>query len=397
MTAGSPVAAGSVGSAATSTAPGAAQRWRAARGPVAVGLTLLLIAVVVALVQGRRPAGALDPDATDPAGSRALAQLLRDRGVGVQRVDSVAALAAAGRDTTVFLPLPDRLPASAYADLVGAGRDLVVIDPDDDVLQLLAADVRREGSTRPGLRQPACALPAAVAAGVADTGGTTYQPVRGATNTIGCYAAAGAASLVTLPRATGGTTAVVGSPVAFTNGRLDQQGNAALALGLLAGQPRVQWLVPAPGAAIAAGAHDKSLVELLPGWVVPATLQLGIAVVAVSAWRARPLGPVVTEPLPVVVRAAETVEGRARLYRGAGARDRAAEALRAGARFRLIARLGLPPDAPATAVVEATAARVGRPAGPVHDLLYGQTPDNDTALVRLADDLDILDREVRRP
>ena len=47
-------------------------------------------------------------------------------------------------------------------------------------------------------------------------------------------------------------------------------------------------------------------------------------------WRARRLGPVVTEPLPVVVRSAEVVEGHGRLYSRAGARDRAAAALRAG-------------------------------------------------------------------
>ena len=68
--------------------------------------------------------------------------------------------------------------------------------------------------------------------------------------------------------------------------------------------------------------------DLLPDWVGPTVLELFIAVVLVAGWRARRLGPVVEEPLPVVVRAAEVTEGRARLYRRAKARDRAANELR---------------------------------------------------------------------
>src|SRR5690606_41722785 len=53
-----------------------------------------------------------------------------------------------------------------------------------------------------------------------------------------------------------------------------------------------------------------------------------VVVVLLAWWQGRRLGPLVTEPLPVVVRASETVEGRGRLYRSRRARDRAAEALR---------------------------------------------------------------------
>ena len=85
-----------------------------------------------------------------------------------------------------------------------------------------------------------------------------------------------------------------------------------------------------------------------------------MAVVVLALWRARRLGRVVEEPLPVVVRAAETVEGRGRLYRAAGARDRAAEALRRGARDRLVPRLGLPAGADREALVGTVAVRTGR-------------------------------------
>jgi hypothetical protein len=71
-------------------------------------------------------------------------------------------------------------------------------------------------------------------------------------------------------------------------------------------------------------------------------VQLLVALGVLALWRGRRLGPVVEEPLPVVVRAAETVEGRSRLYRKAGARDVAAEALRRAAVRRLGTALGLP-------------------------------------------------------
>jgi hypothetical protein len=106
---------------------------------------------------------------------------------------------------------------------------------------------------------------------------------------------------------------------------------------------------------------------------------------------------VVAEPLPVGVRAAETVEGRARLYRRAGARDTAAEALRAGLRSRLVPLLGQPARSEPPAVVDAVAARSRRTPPEVAALLYGAAPADDAALVRLADELDVLEREVRRP
>jgi hypothetical protein len=90
-----------------------------------------------------------------------------------------------------------------------------------------------------------------------------------------------------------------------------------------------------------------------------------------------------------VVRASETVEGHGRLAHAAGARDTAAADLREAARRRL-ARLAhggaLEPDA----LVGVVAARTGRDPTTVRALLYGPTPGDDAALVRLARELDAL-------
>jgi hypothetical protein len=153
------------------------------------------------------------------------------------------------------------------------------------------------------------------------------------------------------------------------------------------------WYRPSPADARGGNA---SLVDLLPdGWKW-ATLQLVIAAGLLALWRARRLGPVVTEPLPVVVRAAEAVEGRGRLYHQIQARDRAADALRSAARSRLQPRLGLGQATDRVGLVEAVSRRAGWPAADVDQLLYGAAPADDRALVRLADELDALEREVRR-
>jgi hypothetical protein len=96
----------------------------------------------------------------------------------------------------------------------------------------------------------------------------------------------------------------------------------------------------------------------------------------------------------VVVRASEAVEGRARLYRRAGAREHAAETLREAARARLRPLVGLPPDAAPAEVVDAVTSRVRRPG--VGALLYGPPPGDDAALVALARALDECEGEVRR-
>jgi hypothetical protein len=119
------------------------------------------------------------------------------------------------------------------------------------------------------------------------------------------------------------------------------------------------------------------------------------------AWRARRLGRVVTEPLPVTVRAAEAVEGRARLYRRARARGHAADVLREATRARIAGLVGntAATSASGTAravLVTAVAARTGRPAVQVDELLYGPAPVDDSAMIELARALDACEAEVRR-
>jgi hypothetical protein len=217
-----------------------------------------------------------------------------------------------------------------------------------------------------------------------------------AAGTALCYPASGAASLVRYT-ADGRVITVLGTGNALTNGSLARLGNAALALNLLGTHARIVWLVPGPGLAAAGppGGGQQSLLSLIPLPAYLVTAQLGIAALLAALWRMRRLGPLVPEPLPVVVRASETVEGHAALYRARRARGRAAAALRTAMLARTLPALGLPPGARDADVVAAFSGRSGSGPALIEAMLFGPPPGDDAALVALADGLNALEKEVR--
>lgn len=378
--------------AGSSTDPSPGEVWRAARGPVAVLLVVLLAGVLLALAGGTGSSRRLDPASAKPGGARALAQLLRGQGVRVDLVTTTDRMAATTRPGDTLLVVdPDLLADAQVARVRASGADVVLLTPTAPERYVPGVAATR---TPPGVRPAGCALPAARRAGAADTGLLGFATGRSAlAGAAGCYRRAGLPSLVR-GEVGGRTVTLLGSTEGLSNAGLADEGNAALALGLLGANPRLVWYLPSIGDLPRSG--RTSFYALVPDGVWWGLGQLGVAVLLLALWRARRLGAVVAEPLPVVVRAAEAVEGRARLYRRTGARAQAADALRAAARARLVPALGLPRAADPTTVVAAVAARSRRPAAGVGALLYGAPPADDAALVRLADDLDTLQREVRR-
>jgi hypothetical protein len=362
--------------------------WRSTRGVLLVAVLVVLAAVLPLLLVGApTPAARLDPRSTALEGSAALHALLRDNGVDVILVDDVADVAGlAGPGTRVLVSRPDILTRDEARGLGAVDVHLLVVGVAHADLFLGGSDVRPAPavSLRPG-----CTLPAAVRAGSAYLGGASFQPDAG---TSGCYRIGRRPTLVTGP----GTT-VVASGDFMTNRRLDEDGNAALALNLAGADPRLVWLLP-PDPVTAASPPPRggqSPTGLMPPQVPWAAGALVLAVVLAALWRGRRLGPVVVEPLPVVVRAAETVEGRGRLYRARRARPQAARALRSAAVARIATRLGLPVTATPGQVTSALVGRFGQDAQQVERLLYGPAPEDDPGLVRLADELDVLERRVR--
>ncbi|HEY5986108.1 MAG TPA: DUF4350 domain-containing protein, partial [Streptosporangiaceae bacterium] len=192
----------------------------------------------------------------------------------------------------------------------------------------------------------------------------------------------------------GRTITVLGTGLPLTNDRLDRDGNAALAMNLL-NTSRVVWLVPENVAP--AGGGSRSLESLYPRGAQLVAIEIGLAVLLTALWRMRRFGPLVPEPLPVVVRASETVEGHGRLYQSRHARDRAAAALRAATLTRIVLRLGLPQGVPPDVTCQELASRTGRSPDEIRALLYGPVPPDDAALVTLATNLDTLEGQVLTP
>jgi len=383
--------------ASTATGPTAGFLWRRARVPLALLALALLVATVIAAVSASRNRAALDPRSVSPEGSRALSVLLGQRGVAVVRlVNPAAAARRAGPGSVLLVARAEGLTREQLDALATTSPEatVVLVAPSDPALDRLTEGVTPDRPAQVEVREPRCGLPAAAIAGDAHLGGRTFE-VTGATRS--CYPAGGSPTLVVTRQPDGPRMIILGTGAPLTNERLGERGNAALALGLLAGSDQtreVLWLLPRPGAT---DSEQTPLSRLLPDTVLPALWQLGIAALLLALWRCRRLGPPVVEPLPVVVRAAETVEGRARLYRRSRARDRAAEHLRAGVRARLAPPLGLGLAPAPGALVDAVAARCGRSTEEVTGLLFGPAPASDAALVQLADALDRLTRDTLQP
>ncbi|MET9660506.1 DUF4350 domain-containing protein [Streptomyces sp. NPDC006510] len=398
-----------VTAASTSGALTPHQVWVRIRGLLLALLVLVAAGTALATVRSGDQHGRLDPRSADRYGSRAVAELLKERGVSVHVVTTIDdATAEAGPDTTLLVASPNLLTPLQQKELRAAtdnsaGRTILLAAGPPSVGTLVPG-VRAQSAGPVAPRAPDCSLPAARSAGNVETGGFRYA--SDSLDTIGCFPSDGLPTVLLVEQGAGDTV-LLGSPDLLHNDRLANQGNASLALQLLGSRPHLVWYLPSladssttaenGGAGGEGTTDDRSFADLIPrGWLW-GTLQLALAAVLAAIWRARRLGPLVTERLPVAIRASESTEGRARLYRKANARDRAAESLRSATRTRIAPLIGVPPldaHSPST-LVPAVSARLSGTDVSLQTLLFGPAPSDDAALVQLADQLDTLEREVR--
>jgi hypothetical protein len=388
------------------------RRRKANRALLVVGVVLLGGVLVALLTPPRPPSGYLDPDNPAGQGTRALAQILGRHGQPVTAVTSAAAAQEAVRDAPgrhpgLVLTSPYLLTPGQLTTLVKLHTNLLVVEPDSRSLaalaQLPAAQASSGPTAYPATRvagatggrpvRPGCPLPAAQAAGDAVMGGVLMRDT--APGAWQCYRVAGHPSLVRYQSA-GRSVTLLGSGQPLSNANLASRGDAALALNLLAGSRQIIWLAPrAPAIPGAAGpTPPKSLLQEIPGPAYLVALQVFLAVALAAVWRMRRLGPLVTEPLPVIVRASETVEGHGRLYRSRHSRDRAAAVLRGAALHRITTRLALPGTTDPETVCAAVSARTGREPARLREVLFGPVPRDDAALVALGRDIDAVEEEV---
>lgn len=372
-------------------------RWQRLRWWLAALVTFLVLVGLSSLLQARTSTTPLAPDNPGPDGARAVAEILRDQGVSVRYVRDVheaRALATAG--TTLLVAGTAALDEEQVAALADVAADVVVVDPLPFHLDPLTDGAVTDGPYASRVSEASCGDPDAEAAGEIEAEGLTFDWIDPAVAV--CFPppgpdgpVLGTGAYAVLER-DGHRLTLLSDATIMTNARLTEHGHAALVLRALGRHEQLIWLVPTYTPSDEAGTS----VAYFPDWVPPVALQLLVVVLAVAIWRGRRLGRVVTEPLPVTVRAAEATLGRGRLYRRARARGHAAAALRAGAASRVAARLGLPRAAGAAAVIDAVTRASRRPTEQVAYLLYGPPPTDDAGLLQLARQLDQLESEVHR-
>ncbi len=369
----------------------------------AVVLGFVLLSAVIGGLTARQGAP-LDPDNPDANGAQAVSRVLADQGVEVAVVRGLSAL----QDTdttgaTVLVAGTAYLSVDSGERIVEHTRDaaeLLVLDPTADVGEILDLPVSASGFSNGSTLAPDCdADPGLWREGDRLRGADTLIEVteRDTEAAICLPPSAGfnaggsrAGHIVRLPAVSGRPqTTVLGIGPSLRNDHVTEEANAATWLRLLGSTDRLVWYVPAPGDA--GTGSPRSLADVLPDPVVPSAALAVLALGALALVRGRRLGPVVSEPLPVVVRSIETTQSRARLYQSAHDRGRALAVLQLASRRRWAARLGLSPGADADALVAAVSAATDRPAPEISRLLTDPAAPDDPTLVRIARELRSLD------
>ncbi|MDP3892034.1 DUF4350 domain-containing protein [Nocardioides sp.] len=354
---------------------------------ITVGL-VLAVAVVILGASGSRSFTPLDPDNPDPDGARALARVLDRQGVDVVLARGADALEEQdlGAGVTVLVTSPDQLGPSTADRLLTAARGaaVVVAAPSPRATEVLGVTHPPYSLSPRSARTADCEL-FGLEPGLEVAVDRTYAyPTRS-----GCFSAPEGHLLADA----GDGLLLLGAGQILENEQITRADNAAVALRLLGQHDRLVWYVP--DATDLVGEDEVSLTALLPAWLHPGLLLLGLVALAGIWWRGRRLGPLEVEPLPVTIRATETTRSRGRLYRRAGDRGHAAEVLREAARRHLAARLRLPAGSTTTDLVPEVTRVTGRPTAAVEQLLAGPPPPTDHDLISLATALATLEREVR--
>jgi len=364
-------------------------RWRRHRSTLLiVGAFVAAVLVVVWTTDGQTYDARFDPRNPGPDGAQALARVLEDEGVDVHVARSADAFEdeEVGSGTTVVVTSTEELGESTFTRLLDHTGDarLVLVEPGTLLTGELGLSGYPETHGLGNGRDAGCADPLFDGLSMEVDQAVAY---RG----DGCFADGGAAVLAERRGAV-----LFGAGEAMTNDQVLRADNAAVGLRLLGQDDDLVWYVPTY-ADLAAG-DETGLGPLLPRWIEPGLWLLLVTAVFLVVWRARRLGRLATEPLPVVVKAIETTHSRGRLYRRAGDRGHAASALRAAARRRAAVRLQLGAGHSEAALVRDVAHHIGRPEAEVAALVGSDAPDpvHDHDLIRLANDLAGLDREVRR-
>lgn len=350
---------------------------------VAVAVGLLVIGVLGRTADDTGTP--LDPRSTGPLGARGLVLLLEEYGASVEIAP------VAGGDVAVLLN--DDLGEDQSDDLAGwveDGGTLVVADP-------LSSFVPALGRSGSGLftevpddeLRPSCPGIRAF-----DRIGSIIVPnpagYRVPDDAIGCFPVGSNAYVVLATRGSG-TVVSLGGGAPLVNDRLTEADNAAFAVALMAPNAGTDVVVLEAGAP---GSGSGALTDLLPPRTKTVLWQVGLAIVALVAWRARRLGRPIEEHQPVDLPGSELVLATGNLLQAAGRHAEAAAMLRAHLARNLSGRFGVPADDRD----RLRSVLVDRGADPsvVEAALGDHEVRDDAQLVSTARAVDILRRDVLR-
>lgn len=390
----------------TTLASRSERRWRSARGPL-LGLGIVLVFALVAMFLTPNTSDVpLAADNPGPDGGRAVAQVLGDRGVEVHYTRSrTEALERAADGATLAVFNSQILPVELIEDLAVSGADLALFEPTSDLLEAATEgglEPAHAGSLETTTRSAQCPDDIGRDVEAITSSGANYTATDSAGEAVTiCFPSPGAppssGSYARMERSDGAWVDVADDQSIVTNDAVIDEGNAALALRMLGQNDTLVWYLPTVDDLRDSDNTPTGLLATMPAQTLPVALLAGFVILALMFARGRRLGPVVTEPLPVLVQAAEVTRGRGRLYRRARSYGHAAAALRAGAADRLANRVGLARSATADDLIDALVRSTGHPSAHIAGLLYGPPPTNDTEFVRLSAALDQLEDEVYHP
>lgn len=353
---------------------------------------LLLVLIGAIVLTPRTSSEPLDPASARGNGTRAVAQVLGQHGVRVRIVRRAAELEDVGvRGATVVLTRPQLLSAASLTRTMAAAehaRRLVIVDAD-------AATVKALGLPVAGI-EPVDAEPDSVCNVSWLTGlRLSFADVSYAVGADGatCFGEGGQGAVDILPaRGRAPETVLLGSRAALTNTTITADDNAAIAVRLLGPADRLVWFAPT----LATADNPAALGPTWPAWFHPAVWLAAAVVLVVMVWRGRRFGRLVVEPLPVVVPADETTRSRGQLYRKARDVPRVAAVLRLATRSRLAGYLGLAPNGHPETLIQRSAQAAGADPRRTAGLLYGADPPDEASMIELAQQLEQLERQVRR-
>ncbi|MBV7412400.1 DUF4350 domain-containing protein [Dermabacteraceae bacterium TAE3-ERU27] len=373
----------------------------------------LLFSMIWILLRGFYISGYLEPSSPEPQGSRALVTVLRKNGTEVTERRSVrGAVKDLEKGNTLLITSPSTLSRRQLAyleehlqsDTAKKGR-IVLVSPNQQVLSIMAPDIwpaatvddpdaAAQGeqcmlNTR--ARRISAGSPTSHRKSLRDKLIKEYPgvlfSVHGSANA--CFLHDSQVSV-----AKQGRVVVVGSGAPFTNRLLASQDNAAFALNLLSQGKPVTWYLPSPDDP--SSDPGSSVVDYLPSAINPFVdgLTLPVLLLLIASWHR--LGPVVREPLPVTVPAAELTRSRAQLMMRFRQRERAAHELRAKTRRELVTLLGGPASASSEEQIAFLQKASPKNSGRLRELLTDSPIKNNSELRQLAEDLIHLEKETRR-